>query len=123
MCIPYAPKTMAELCGTYILDCELAHEELTLHSDGTFVQTATIKATSEVLSSKGKWAYDTDTSHSLSGNVMFYSNVNEGFIALFERPDGYDLTIGNRQVALCLLSIGSANSFWGGLIRGLNGKR
>jgi hypothetical protein len=87
LCLPYAPRTGAELCGNYVLDCQLVHEELTLASDGTFTQRATIKPTGEVISSKGKWTYETNTRHSLFGRVHFYSGSNEGFLALLKWPN------------------------------------
>jgi len=65
LCMPYSPRTAIELYGDYVLDCELVHEELTLRPDGTFTQTVTIKATSEVFSSKGKWTYHRRMSYGL----------------------------------------------------------
>ena len=83
-CIPYAPKTAAELCGDYVRDCKLVHEELTLKPDGTFIQTVTIKATSDKISSKGKWTYETHTSSGLIfGDVIF----ENGFINALKWPD------------------------------------
>jgi hypothetical protein len=84
LCIPYAPKTTADLCGLYILDCDLEHEELTLNSDGTFTQILTVKDTSEVFSSKGKWTYARDSWCGLScGTVTFIG----GMRGVLERPD------------------------------------
>lgn len=85
--MPYAPRTRGEVCGHYVLDCELVHEELTLSGDGTFTQTVTIKPTGELISSKGRWEYKTDTSDILFGSVMFYSGPDEGLLSPLEWPN------------------------------------
>lgn len=79
----YTPKTTAELCGTYTLDCELVEEELNLYPDGTFIQTAIIKSTSENISSVGRWTFATRTNRgSLFGDVTL-----DGFMAVLKWPD------------------------------------
>jgi hypothetical protein len=81
--LPYAPRTMGELCGTYVLDCELVKEELILRPDGTFTQTATIKVASKKVSSEGTWTYGTRLSSGLAvGDVTL-----DGFVALLKWPD------------------------------------
>jgi len=83
-CIPSTPRTTLELCGTYVLDCELVHEELTLNPDGSFTQTVSIKATGEEISSQGKWAYHTRISSGLIfGDVTFH----DGFVSVLEWPN------------------------------------
>jgi len=83
LCIPYAPRTAAELCGTYVLDCELVEQQLTLFPDGTFTQVVTVKSTSEAMSSKGKWRYDTRTKNGATfGDVTF-----DAFMAVLQWPD------------------------------------
>ena len=77
-----SPKTKAELYGTYVLDCDLLKEELILRPDGTFTQTATIKATSEKISSKGTWVYRTGESKGL----LCGSVVVDGYVSLLEEP-------------------------------------
>lgn len=83
MCSPRAPKTVGELCGTYVLDCELTAEELVLRPDGTFTQTITIKSTSERISSKGKWTYRTHTTR----GQRFGDVTLDGFCAVLKWPD------------------------------------
>lgn len=82
---PFIPRQAAELYGDYVLDCELVHGEMTLHPDGTFAQKVTIKATSEVISSKGKWTYHTGKSSSglMFGDVSFH----DGFVTVLEWPN------------------------------------
>ena len=83
-CIPSTPRTSLELCGTYILDCELVHEELTLSPEGTFSQTVSIKATGEEISSVGKWAYHTRLNRGLIfGDVVF----DNGLLNVLKWPD------------------------------------
>ena len=79
----HAPKTTAELCGTYTLDCELVEEELHLYPDGTFFQTAIIKSTSENISSTGKWTFATRE----NGGSLFGDVTLDGFIAVLKWPD------------------------------------
>jgi hypothetical protein len=80
-----APRTEAELYGTYALDCGLLKEELVLYPDGTYVQTVTIKATSEVFSARGTWEYCTERSEPWS---PLFGRVNfDDFLCLLERPD------------------------------------
>lgn len=83
LCLPRAPRTMGELCGTYVLDCELVEEQLILRPDGTFTQTATIKATSEKISSKGTWTYSTRAKH----GATFGDVTLDGFVAVLEWPN------------------------------------
>ena len=75
--LPHHPKTAAELCGHYVLDCELEHEEVTLRPDGTFAQTVTIQATWDVASADGKWTYNTR-----DGYVTF----EDAFMNVLKRP-------------------------------------
>ena len=80
-CTTSTPRQAGEFYGDYVLDCELVHEEMTLHPDGTFTQKVTIKATSEVISSKGKWTYHTRKSSGLMfGDVTF----DDGFVKRVE---------------------------------------
>ncbi len=80
---PYAPRSVSELSGTYVLDCDLAREELILNVDGTFAQTAIIKATRQFATSKGTWKYSTRVSKRLTfGQIRFsvgFMNVFNGF--------------------------------------------
>jgi hypothetical protein len=80
LCIPGTPRTALELCGTYVLDCDLIHEQLVLNDDGTFSQTVSVRATGEVMSSNGSWKYE--KSGWLSGEVTF-----DGFLVVLEWPD------------------------------------
>jgi hypothetical protein len=83
-CIPSTPRTPEELCGNYILDCDLVHDELALNLDGSFKQTVSIKATGEAISSEGTWSYQTHRSGGLIfGDVTFHS----GFVGVLKWPD------------------------------------
>ena len=84
LCIPSTPRTAQELYGTYVLDCDLVHEQMVLNPDGTFTQTVSIKATGEKISSEGKWTYQTRKSNGLIfGDVTF----NDGFVGVLEWPN------------------------------------
>jgi hypothetical protein len=86
-CVPHSPTTAGELYGTYILDCNLVREELILRPDGTFSQTATVKATADEVSAKGNWEYRLRKSHGVRfGDVRF----TDGFIIMLKRPDTLD---------------------------------
>jgi hypothetical protein len=66
-----APRTKAELYGTYVFDrCKPMEGDLILYPDGTYMQTMTIKATLEVFSARGTWKYD--YRGLLDGRVDFY---------------------------------------------------
>jgi hypothetical protein len=56
--VPSSPRSDSELYGDYVLDCDLVHEHLSLRPDGSYVQTVTIKATSQIAVSEGRWTYD-----------------------------------------------------------------
>jgi len=49
-------KEKSDLFGTYLADYGVAKEELILNKDGTFVQKVTIKSTSKVNITNGKWS-------------------------------------------------------------------
>ena len=81
--IPSYPETAAELFGTYVADHKLVHDEFTLRPDGSFVQTVTVRATSQVVSSQGTWTYD-------PGN--HYVTFRNGFLVSLRPPSyGVDL--------------------------------
>jgi len=58
-----------DLFGTYMANYNVAREKITLNEDGTFIQEVTLKATSKVDITKGKWIYDDKT-----GYVWFSEN-------------------------------------------------
>jgi hypothetical protein len=84
LCIPSTPRTTQELFGTYILDCDLVHEQLILNSDGTFTQTVSIKATGEEMSSHGSWTY-----HTRKSGICIFGDVTleDGYVGVLEWPD------------------------------------
>lgn len=111
LCLPYAPRTTGELCGTYMLDCELVEGELILRPDGTFTQTATIKSTSEKISSKGTWTYGTGTSH----GVIFGNVTLDGFVSARKWPGERDPDYAHSQPGI---AVWPAEYWFGRLILG-----
>ncbi len=101
LCIPHTPKSAAELCGTYVLDCELIHGVLILCPDGTFAQTVIIKATSEKISSKGTWTYKTR----VSSGLTFGDVVLDAFVAVLEWPDELKPDYAHSQPGVAVLPV------------------
>lgn len=102
-CIPYSPTAASELRGRYVLDCELMHGELALHPDGTFAETVTIKATSDVATANGTWAYNSGDHY-----VTF-----EGLLRVLRRPDEVDPGYANAPLGVSLLPA----EYWFGRLR------
>jgi hypothetical protein len=74
-----APKSAAEISGTYVHDSDIAYQELKLRDKRTFTQNVRIKATSDVASSEGKWRYQTRVKRGVAfGDVVF----DHGFLTV-----------------------------------------
>jgi hypothetical protein len=94
--VPRSPTAKHALYGSYILDSDLIHEDLTIHSDGTFEQKITINATGEVLTSSGKWVYDTSDTNLLRHAVL----ALDGRIRVLERQNKLYPDYANRKPGL-----------------------
>ncbi len=76
-----AVSDQSQLHGTYVADYDVATEKLALNRDGTFAQSVTLRATSEILLAKGSWKYDAQ-----SGYVTF----GEGFLHVVDMFGRFD---------------------------------
>jgi hypothetical protein len=76
--LPRYPKSVSELIGSYVLDCDLVHEVVVVNAGGTYSQTVTIKETGETASSDGKWTFDP---------VDCYVRFDQHFMQTLNRPD------------------------------------
>ena len=69
--VPYAPRILfsrypqgeSELFRIYIANYRVAKEKLVLKEDGTFAQEVTVKANSQVATSRGSWRYNATTGY------------------------------------------------------------
>jgi hypothetical protein len=68
--IAILPITRSDLIGTYRTENGAAVETLVLNADGTLVQEARLKYSSEVLTAKGIWSYDESRQISLGGGYV-----------------------------------------------------
>jgi alpha-D-ribose 1-methylphosphonate 5-triphosphate synthase subunit PhnL len=73
--------TMADLYGNYTANYPVATENLTLISNGKFVQKVTIKATGKVSVAQGTWKYDSRYGNKVVCDENFLAVV-DGFGAL-----------------------------------------
>jgi hypothetical protein len=79
------PKSADQICGTYVHDTPIAHQELVLREDGTCTHMATIKATSEEVSYAGTWKYHTRVRRGIRrGDVVF----ENGFLQVLSTETG-----------------------------------
>ena len=69
--------TQSDLVGNYVADYSAAKEQLTLLSDGQFIQQVIIKATSQILATNGTWTFDAADKRVTFRDDLF--NILDGF--------------------------------------------